>query len=296
MNVPQQLGPYRRGRKLGHGGMCQVFEARTFGASGFERRVALKVLLPELMGRAEYERALIKEASLGARLHHQNLVSVLDFGVEQGISYLCMELVDGLDLRRMCAEARPAPEVSAWITAELARGLAHLHGASDERGHALGLVHRDVNPSNVLISGSGEVRLSDFGVIKATRMRHDTRGNVRKGTYAYMSPEQVRADELTFASDLFSLGIVFVELLTGQRPFDGVHAFDTLQNIESGELPGLDAVPDHYRELTRTMLAPDPADRLASAERVHQALLDAGVASPFALRDWARERIEAHAS
>jgi serine/threonine-protein kinase len=289
----ERIGPYRIIRKLGQGGMAQVFLAVAFGASGFEKRVALKLLLPELEHSAELVHALIEEARLGAQLTHQNLVQVHQLGVAEGRYYVVMDFVDGQDLATLARRGPPPPELALLVGEELARALDYVHRVSDGAGRPLGLVHRDVSPSNVLCSRAGEVRLGDFGVAKATLLADITRGNVRKGKYAYMSPEQVAGEPLTSASDQFSLGVTLYELLAGHRPFDGEGVHDTMEKVRRAEPPDGAVLPPPARALVLRCLSKDPAARFASAEELRRALAEARRAFPEAgepaLGKWVEE-------
>lgn len=287
MTQPQRrsLGPYEIVRRLGRGGMAEVFLAVVHGASGFERRVAVKTLVPELQGEAALERALVHEARIAGRLAHRNLVAVLGLGVDDGITYVVMEYVDGGDLDTLTrappaagaarlsetgARRLPLPLV-LLVAEELALGLDYLHGAADDRGLPLGLVHRDVSPSNVLVSRAGEVKLGDFGIAKATALA-DLTGGTRKGKYAYMSPEHLAGDPLTGASDQFALGVTLVELATGTRPFDGETPLATMENVRRGILPDLSSLPDAVAALASRALAPAHVDRFASSEALRLAI------------------------
>jgi serine/threonine-protein kinase len=278
----ERIGPYRIVRKLGQGGMAQVFLAVAFGASGFEKRVAIKQLLPELEHSSELVRALIEEARLGAQLAHRNLVQVHHLGVADGRYYVVMDFVDGQDLATLARRGPPPPELALLVGEELARALDYVHRVGDDAGRPLGLVHRDVSPSNVLISRAGEVRLGDFGVAKATLLADITRGNVRKGKYAYMSPEQVSGDSLTSASDQFSLGVTLYELLAGHRPFDGEGPHDTMERVSRAEPPDAEPLPPTVRALVLRCLAKDPAARFPSAEDLRRALAQARRSFPEA--------------
>jgi serine/threonine-protein kinase len=259
--VRRSLGPYQLVRRLGRGGMAEVFLATAHGASGFARTVAIKTLAPELVGNAELERALIHEATLAGKLHHRNLVAVLGLGVDDGLYYVIMEYVDGGDL----AGARLPEPLALHVVGELALGLAHLHGARDERGLPLGIVHRDVSPSNVLVSMTGDVKLADFGIAKVTALEDLTAAGTRKGTYAYMAPEQLAGETVTPGSDQFGLAVTLVELVSGARPFTGDTPWATMEAIRAGtpELAGL--APD-LEAVVRRALASDPAERFASVD------------------------------
>ncbi len=272
----ERLGRYKIVRLLGEGGMARVYLARAFGASGFEALVALKLLRPELRGAGEPQRLLIEEARLGARLRHRNLVAVHDLAVDDGAYYAVMEYVDGADLASLLRAAPIPLELALLCVEEVALALEHVHAATDERGRPLGLVHRDVSPANILVSRAGEVKLADFGIAKATALADQTLTNVRKGKYAYMSPEQVAADRLDASSDQFGLGVTLVELICGRRPFDGASVIDTMDNIKAAAPPPwLTELPGDLEAIARRCLARDPAARFPSAAALRRALSDA---------------------
>jgi serine/threonine-protein kinase len=277
-----QIGPYRLLRRIGQGGMAEVYEAVVYGGSGFEKKVAVKVLLPELRGRGDLERILIDEARLGARLIHRNLVQVHDLGLDGDIYYVRMDFVDGADLASLirspaavAGERRvkcPPVELSLLIAEEIAVALDFVHRFCDDAGRSLGLVHRDISPSNILISRQGEVKLADFGIAKATHLTEITRGNVRKGKYAYMSPEQVENGRLTAASDQFSLGITLMELCLGRRPYDAESVMGTMERIRQAVPPDLEGLGGELPTIIRRCLARDPAERYPTTEGLRREL------------------------
>jgi serine/threonine protein kinase len=264
------IGPYELVRRIGRGGMAEVHLAIAHGASGFQRKVAIKLLAPELAGDHELERALIHEATLGGRLHHRNLVAVLGLGVHDGNYYAVLEYVDGRDLASHLDGPLPE-ELALFVVHELALGLAHLHAARDERGLPLGLVHRDVGPANTLVSTTGDVKLGDFGIVKATALADRTGAGTRKGRYAYMAPEQLAGEPVTAAADQFGLAVTLVELVTGERPFAGPHEaspWTLLEAIRRG--PTLTLAPD-LTAIAEHALAFAASDRyLSLAELVAQ--------------------------
>ena len=273
-------------RRIGRGGMAEVHLALAHGASGFAREVAIKTLAPELLGNADLERALIHEATLAGRLCHRNLVAVLGLGVEEGIYYVVMEYVDGGDLR-----GAEMPEgLALHVIDELALGLEHLHTARGERGLSLGIVHRDISPSNILVSTTGDVKLADFGIAKATALADLTAAGVRTGTYAYMSPEQLAGEPVTQASDQFGLAVTLAELITGQRPFAGDTPWAVMEAIVSGD-PRLDDLGPDVAAIVRRALAREPTARYASVDEFRRALAalrtGAGTAE---LAAWVRAR------
>lgn len=272
MEALEQLGPYRLARRLGRGGMAEVYLGIAYGASGFEKRVAIKTLLPSFRGVGEYERALIEEARLGARLSHRNLVQTIELGVDQGTYFVVMEYVDGADLGSLVA-GRALPSPLVWLIAEeLALALEYLHEHKDDAGRRLGLVHRDLSPANVLVSRWGEVKLADFGIAKATLLAEDTRPSVRKGKFAYMSPEQAAGQALSPQSDQFSLGVTLVELLSGARPFDAESIAETLDRIRQAQRPALDLIDPRFRDLCWRCLERAPGSRFAGLGELRRAI------------------------
>ncbi len=272
MTLPRAFGPYQLVEKLGQGGMAEVFKALAFGASGFEKTVVVKTLLTELRGDAQFERMFIEEARLHARLHHQNLIQVHELGIADGCYFVRLDWVDGADLASL-TKAQPMPEpLALWVADQLLLALDFVHRAKDDGGRLLGLVHRDVSPANVLLSVEGEVRLADFGIAKATLLKDVTRAGVRKGNYAYMSPEQVTGRPLSGSSDQFALAVTLVELLTGARPFDGATPLETMDRVREAERPALANVREGLRPVLWKAFAKNPADRFATAEEFRAAL------------------------
>ena len=285
VTFPRAFGPFQLEAKLGQGGMAEVFRARAFGASGFEKRVVVKTLRPELVGEPELERMFLEEAKLQAQLSHRNLVQAHDFGVFEGRPWVRLDLVEGVELAALPLPL-PAPLVR-FIGAELALGLHALHEASDESGRALGIVHRDVSPTNVLLSRLGEVKLADFGIARATQLKEQTRSGVRKGTSAYMSPEQVSGRALTLASDQFALGSLLYELLTGARAFDGATPLETMDAIREAKPPPLMALEPPLAEVIVRALQRDAAARFPAIRALRDALLASGpVADELTLAAW----------
>jgi serine/threonine-protein kinase len=277
MDLPAHFGPYRLEARLGVGGMAEVFRARAFGASGFEKLVCIKTLRAELVGDARFERMFFEEARLQARLSHRNLVQAHDLGVTDGRPWVRLELVDGVDLGSLHLPL-PSP-IAARIVTEVALGLIALHEATDEAGRPLGIVHRDVSAKNVLLSRWGEVKLADFGIARATQLKEDTRANSRKGTYAYMSPEQVAGRALSNASDQFALATLAVELLTGRRPFDGATPLETMDRIREALLPSLEEIAPTLRPALARAFGKAPGERHPSMRALREAVLAAVTAA-----------------
>ena len=278
MMIRNAIGPYQLVRLLGHGGMGEVYLALAHGASGFERKVAIKIAA-DLAGNTELERALIAEARLGGRIHHRNIAPVLGLGVDDGIYYLVLEYLDGGDLGAHLRGALLEP-LALHIAHELALGLAHLHDARDDRGLPLWIVHRDVRPSNVLLSTSGDVRLADLGLAKITSAIDRTVSGQRKGQYRYMAPEQLAAEPVSAATDQFALGTTLVELLTGRRPFPDAPPWQLLELLRAG--PDLAGLPPDLRAICARALAFDAGDRYPSVDAMRLDIAEAQAARPRA--------------
>jgi serine/threonine protein kinase len=250
--------------RIAVGGMAEVFLAKAYGAHGFEKTLAIKKILPELARDAEFEARFIAEAKVAVRLSHANVVQVFDFGRIGESLFIAMEYVDGLDLaallRKLKDEKRLVPLPAAFhIAIEIVRALdfAHQHG----------VVHRDVSPSNILISRAGEVKIGDFGIAVAAQPHRAAGPGARKvmGKWRYMSPEQTRGDTLDTRSDLFSAAVVLFELFTGEKLFPGDEAEEIITNIEKMPLPRASALrpglPSRLDDILAGPLSRKPIDR-----------------------------------
>ncbi len=221
-----RLGRYQLIRKLATGGMAELFLARAEGPGGFEKTLALKRILPQLAADPSFVAMFLSEARLGSRLHHTNIVQIFDCGSAGGAYYLAMEYIDGPNLRGLvrCATGMGVPlplEMCSWIIAEACEGLAFAHEFCDPATRKpQELVHRDVSLDNILVSREGAVKVVDFGIAKAADQAHRTQTGIIKGKLSYMAPEQLRAQCLDRRVDVYALGVVFYELLTGRKPFD----------------------------------------------------------------------------
>lgn len=200
MHEGERFGPYVLRERLAKGGMAEIFFAERRGAMDFRREVCIKRILPNLSGDSSFVEMFIDEARICSRLRHSNIVAIDDFGSTDGQLYLCMEWVHGVDvarlIRRLEAERRSIPiDAALFLLGEVLRGLEYAHGKHDN-GVALNIVHRDVTPHNMLVSYAGEVKLSDFGIAKATSRLHQTQGDLVKGKLPYMAPEQATGKAL----------------------------------------------------------------------------------------------------
>ncbi len=268
-----RVGPYELISPLGAGGMAETFIAVKRGPAGFEQKVCLKRILHGHTADPSFVELFLDEARLLAQLSYAGIVQVYDFGEVDGTYYMALELVDGADLDailRGAAKARTRLPVSValYISAQLLGALGYAHDLSVD-GEPLHIVHRDISPSNILLSRHGEVKLTDFGIAKSRNRTHRTQTGHTKGKVAYMSPEQVRGEALDARSDLFSAGVVVYELLTGRHPFDADTDLTLLNNILAGTRRSVkDQVPELSDEMALfvdRLLRVDPAERPASA-------------------------------
>jgi serine/threonine-protein kinase len=302
------FGKYQLLRKIASGGMGQIFLALEKGA-GFERLVVLKLILPHLAEDEEFLSMFLEEARLVARLAHPNLITILDLTEIDNRHCLAMEYVQGDDVRRLEKFARtqgkPLPVgLALRIIAEAAAGLDYAHQARDALGKPLRLVHRDVSPQNILVGFDGGVKVIDFGVAKAAGSASHTATGVLKGKYPYMSPEQANGQPVDARADLFALGVVLWELITGRRLFKGESDLMTLRLVRDCQVPAPSQLnpklPPGLDELVLKALAPSPdarfpdcaAFRLAIEDYILQYRLPASNAHLSAyLRDLYVERI-----
>ena len=217
----RQFGPYRLVRQIAVGGMAEIHLAKTKGIAGFEKYVALKMIHPNFAEDEQFIQMLVDEAKIAVQLTHGNIAQTFDLGRVGETFYITMEYVDGADLYKILRRASETDiemplDVCAFVGKEVASALDHAHRKKDHLGKTLGIVHRDVSPQNVLVSFSGEVKLVDFGIAKATMKARQTAVGVIKGKYYYMSPEQAWGETIDYRSDIFSAGIVIYEMMTGQ--------------------------------------------------------------------------------
>ncbi len=270
--VQEAFGKYTLIDRLGGGGMAEVFKARLAGPAGFEKHLALKLILPHFSDDPEFVRMFIHEATLAARLDHANIVRIVEFDQIDGRYYIAMELVDGKDLRSCLIRSREVDRPvrvaeAVQIGLEIGRALAFAHG--ELIADAPVVIHRDISPHNVILSRAGEVKITDFGIAKLASAASLTRTGTIKGKLAYMSPEQARGEALDGRSDLFSAGCVLWEMLTGQRLFAGPNELATLDNLRAAPiLPPSNHNPRVPAELDAVVLAAlerDPQRRIASA-------------------------------
>jgi serine/threonine protein kinase len=294
LNIPgaERFGQYTLLEKIAAGGMAEVWKARMRGVEGFQKTVAIKKILPHMTDNSEFIGMFIDEAKLAAQLSHPNIVHIYDLGKIGRDYYIAMEYVEGKDLRSLLnASRRKGTPLSLGlallIASRLASSLDYAHRKRDFEGKELGLVHRDVSPQNVLLTREGDVKLCDFGIAKAVSKAGQTQMGSLKGKLQYMSPEQAWGRPVDSRSDIFSLGAVLFEMLTGERLFSGDSEMSILEAVRQGRIrtprdidPGIPAEVD---EIVTRALAYDVRDRFQSAGEMMQrieAVLHTLVPSP----------------
>ncbi len=263
--------------------MAEVYVAEAESMAGFKKKVAIKRILPGLIKDQRFVRMFLDEARLSLRLNHANVVSVFDIGESENTYFIVMDFVHGTNLKALLeyqakrGGAMPVPLVT-WILTEILKGLAYAHKLTDsETGRPIGIVHRDISPPNILVSWNGEVKLTDFGLAKATTQLESTDPGVVKGKYSYLSPEAARGEEIDHRADVFSAGILAFEMLTGRRLFRGKNDYQTIALVRACEVPSVrsynPAVPPELEAVILRALSKDINDRYADADDFADALL-----------------------
>jgi eukaryotic-like serine/threonine-protein kinase len=278
------IGKYVVGERMAAGGMAEVFHAEPV-TGHFDNPIVLKQMLPALAAHQDFVSMFIEEARISTHLDHPNIVKVHDFEASDRGLFLVMELIDGPDLLSVlarCAQQRRLlePELAAYIACHVLEALDYAHGAASPRGEPLRVVHRDVSPSNILISRRGHVKLADFGIARAGALGRtkEIASGTLKGKFGYMSPEQVRGEELDARSDVFSMGVVLAEMLMAKRLFSAPDDVELLLMVRRGDLSRLDShgqhIPPELDAIVRTALAVELRDRYRSADAFRNALVD----------------------
>lgn len=277
------LGDLRLVRKIAAGGMAEVWEARKGGVEGFEKRVAVKVILSHLTENEEFIRMFLDEGRLAAHLDHPNLCQIIGLGESDGTYYMSMEYIDGMVLSSLMKQAAHRGvyipfEHCCQIIIGACAGLDYAHSCTNNRGEALNLVHRDISPQNIMLTYNGDIKVVDFGIAKAASQVHHTRAGVLKGKYAYMSPEQATGAALDRRSDVFALGVLLWELTTGHRLFRADNEIATLHKIIGGDYPPPSAYRDSYPPalelIIQKALATDREQRFQDCGEMQLALED----------------------
>ena len=282
-DFPLGFGRYQLVERLALGGMAELFVATSPGEHGFQKKLVIKRLLPHLVADETYNAMFIDEAKLTVRLVHPKIAQTFELGKVDDQLFIAMEYVDGIDVLALLREfasrrRRVDPQLAAWIAHETLDALDYAHNLPGEDGKPMGIVHRDISPSNVLLSVRGDIKLVDFGIARAKdpERAHKSKSGTLKGKYGYMSPEQVIEQSLDARSDVFSVGVVLAELLTGRRLFAAANELDVLLMVRDAKLAryekyGMDIEPS-LSDIVRKSLKKPVDERWQSAAQFRDAL------------------------
>ncbi len=275
------FGRYALQRRLAVGGMAEIFVAEVPGIAGFSKKIVLKLILPELAKDPEFVAMFVNEAKLASEMTHPNIAQVLELGEVEGRYYIAMEYVSGIDLASLIRDAAAAGEtvpldIAVRIVVDILSGLHFAHELKAPDGTALNIVHRDVSPHNVLVARDGGVKVTDFGIAKASNSSSRTRSGIVKGKLAYMAPEHAFAKPLDRRADLFAAALIFYEMATGKRVYSAEDDLALIHMAREGSIPPLyqvvPAVPLQVSEIISQALAPNPEDRFEDCETFASAL------------------------
>src|SRR3954469_5880473 len=279
-DVGSYFGKYFLMKKLAAGGMGEVFLAKQQGPAGFQKILVVKKILAHLTESKEFVEAFLGEARLAAQMNHRNIVQVFELGEQDGAYFIAMEFVQGKSLRDLIdttgkrREKIPA-ELCRSLAEQICDGASYAHNLTDMGGRSLNLVHRDLNPQNVLISYGGDVKIIDFGIAKSELSTVKTEAGMIKGKFVYMSPEQSLAKKLDKRSDIFAIGISLYEMLTGINPFQKANIVSTLEAVQRYDPPAPSRVDRAYAPfdpIVAKALAKDRDRRYADAAEMHDDL------------------------
>jgi serine/threonine protein kinase len=274
-------GPYRLLERVAVGGMAEVFRAKRSGVEGFEKIVAVKRILPHLSDNKEFVDMFIDEAKMVAGLTHPNIVQISDLGKIDKSYYIAMEYVHGKDLRTILRHARERGlrlplDLSVLVVSRVCAALEYAHRARDDQGRAMRIVHRDISPQNILISFEGDVKLTDFGIAKAATKATVSDAGALRGKLLYMSPEQAWGKPMDRRSDVFSLGIVFYEMVTDQKPFLGASEMSILETVRECRISPPSSfnprIPEKIEKVILKALERDPDERYQDAAEMSRDL------------------------
>ncbi len=282
MKKPTLFGKYLLLERINVGGMAEVFIAKAFGVEGFERILAIKKILPTMAEDEEFITMFIDEARISVQLNHANVVHINELGKHDDTYFIAMEYVAGRDVRTMLERYRRRKEImptaqAVFIASKICDGLDYAHRKKDARGQDLHIIHRDVSPQNILISYEGEVKVIDFGIAKAANRSQKTQAGILKGKFGYMSPEQVRGMPIDRRSDIFAVGVLLYEMLTGEKLFVGESDFSTLEKVRNAEVPLPSefnpSIPQGLEKVVLKALTREPEDRYQWASDMAEDLM-----------------------
>ncbi len=274
---PLWLGKYKLISKIGSGGMSEVYRAKLYGPGGYEKDVAIKLLLPHLAGEQEFLKMLMDEARIASLLDHPNIVHIFELGEFERVHYISMEYVEGYDLRNILRLIGKLPEdIVVFILIETLKALDYAHSMKDKDGNPLNIVHRDISPQNILVRKDGIVKLTDFGIARARGRLATTRTGFIKGKLSYMSPEQIEGRTIDGRSDLFSLALVVIELLTGEKVFDGETEGAIINAIKNFDPSKIDEKFENKKWMKEILkcLNKDPDSRPSSAGIIKEKIME----------------------
>ncbi len=282
LTAGDRLDRYELLRPIASGGMATVWLARLRGKRGFEKLVAIKTIRTELISDAKYAEMFLDEARIASLIHHPNVAQIFDLGEQDDVLYLVMEWVDGDSLAKICRasaqKATPLPlHLALRVMADACAGLHAAHELRDGAGRALGVVHRDVSPQNILVTNGGSAKVIDFGLAKAEqRNAPDTKAGVVKGKIRYLSPEYVNGKGIDRRADIWACGICLYELVTGQAPYDDLEDLDVVRRLMQSPDPAPDLederVPSLLRPILQRSLAREPEARYPTALAMRKAI------------------------
>ncbi|MBU1899113.1 protein kinase, partial [Myxococcota bacterium] len=277
----EQFGRYTLLERVAIGGMAEIFRASASGFGGFEKILAIKRLHPRFSQDADFIEMLIDEARITVELTHSNIVQIYDLGKLEDHYYIAMEYIDGKDLyramRRLTDQRLVFPiDAAAYIAMEALAGLDYAHRKNDSRGRPLSIIHRDISPQNILLSFEGDVKVVDFGIAKAATRATETESGIIKGKFYYMSPEQAKGERLDHRTDIFSLGILFYEMLTGELLYKDEDDVNLLSRVRRADidLPSRvrPEIPTELEDIVMKALAREREDRYPSAQHMQRDL------------------------
>lgn len=282
MSQFERFGKYILLEKLASGGMAEIYLAKSLGAQGINKFLAVKRILPQFCELPEFKEMFREEANVSVNLRHSNVVPIFDFGEERNQLYLVMDYVEGRNLRQILNELKKqqvqfSVEQICYVIREAAAGLDHAHRCIDgSTGRPLNIIHRDISPQNIMVSYEGEVKIIDFGIAKAATQIEATKAGTLKGKFGYMSPEQSEGHELDVRTDIFALGIVLWELLANDRLFTGSSEAAILRKIRECQIPPIRKinpnVSPELEKIVNKVLAKDPSLRYQTASALHKDL------------------------
>lgn len=282
MSQFERFGKYILLEKLASGGMAEIYLAKSLGAQGINKFLAVKRILPQFCENPEFKEMFREEAKVSVNLRHSNVVPIFDFGEERGQFYLAMEYVEGRNMRQILNDLKKQQiqfsiEQICYMIREASGGLDHAHRCIDgSTGRPLNIIHRDISPQNIMISFEGEVKIIDFGIAKAETQMEATKAGTLKGKFGYMSPEQSDGQEIDARTDIFSLGIVLWELLANDRLFTASSEAAILRKIRECQIPSIRKinpnVPPELEKIVNKVLAKDPNLRYQTSAALHKDL------------------------